>query len=412
MKAAGSGALATPVPLQAGDLASRRFVLIREDGLASRCGAIVKALVPERVIVRSGRGTEARYHLLRLAEVLDRLAAALGGSAGEALGLAAVAPTPAVDASTWVDDVPDQCVVLKDRELLGFFDADAEVWDVQRGLLREGSEPRSRPRRLTVEMEREVALGEIASLSLTLGEIAEAGRAERLPAALPPGSQVDFYLRNVSGFESTGPDAVRVVVTRASATPPVQFLLRAVAPGPARIEILVFQGGYLLERLVLSPVVYSGGPRAAARTRYERDLNPEDAPSPDLSLFIEERCDQDRPELRFSLWSADAPVPMEEFGPIALRGAPEAFFDGFFQDIKRLGGQDGQTGDVAVERLKRKGATLFQTLLPASLQERLWSLRTRIRSLRVESEEPWIPWELCRLVGRQGDRIVESGFFC
>jgi hypothetical protein len=402
-----------PMSLQLGDLVSRRFVLILDDGPTSRCSEIIKALAPERVIVRSARKLGPSHHLLLPAAVLDRLAPASGGTAGKALGIELLAPTPAFDASTWADDVPDQCIVLKDGELLGFFDADAEVPDVQRGLLRDGSEPRSMPRRLTVEMEREVELGEIASLSLSLGEPPEAHRAAgQLPTALPPGSQVDFYLRTVSGFEPAGPAAARVVVNQASPTAPIEFLLRAVAPGPARIEVLVFHGGYLLDRVVLTPEVHGGTPRAGSRVRYERDLNPEDASSPDLTLFIEERRDHGEPALRIRLWSADAPVPMEEFGPIALRGAPTAFFDGFFQDIRGLGGQDRQTRDVAVERLKRKGAALFENLLPKALQERLWSLRASIRSLRIESEEPWIPWELCRLVGREGDRIVESGFFC
>jgi hypothetical protein len=40
----------------------------------------------------------------------------------------------------------------------------------------------------------------------------------------------------------------------------------------------------------------------------------------------------------------------------------------------------------------------------------LWSLRGRIRSVQIQSEEPWIPWELCRLCSDEGGRTVEGPF--
>jgi hypothetical protein len=55
---------------------------------------------------------------------------------------------------------------------------------------------------------------------------------------------------------------------------------------------------------------------------------------------------------------------------------------------------------------------LFEKLVPADLQVILWQLRDRIRVVQVQSEEPWIPWELCKLQGRKGRRIVEGPFLC
>jgi len=55
---------------------------------------------------------------------------------------------------------------------------------------------------------------------------------------------------------------------------------------------------------------------------------------------------------------------------------------------------------------------LFEKLLPTDLQVLLWQLRDRIKVLRVDSEEPWIPWELCKLQGREDGRVVEGPFLC
>ena len=55
---------------------------------------------------------------------------------------------------------------------------------------------------------------------------------------------------------------------------------------------------------------------------------------------------------------------------------------------------------------------LFEKLLPADLQVILWQLRDRIKVVQVESEEPWIPWELCKLQGREDGRVVEGPFLC
>jgi hypothetical protein len=64
-----------------------------------------------------------------------------------------------------------------------------------------------------------------------------------------------------------------------------------------------------------------------------------------------------------------------------------------------------------MRRLASKGVELFQDLFPRDLQEQLWSLRSRIASVQVQSDEPWIPWELCRLCTHEDDgRIVEGPF--
>jgi len=67
---------------------------------------------------------------------------------------------------------------------------------------------------------------------------------------------------------------------------------------------------------------------------------------------------------------------------------------------------------MAQQRLAAKGTSLFTSLLPADLQLLLWSLRSRIQPVQVQWEEPWIPWELCKLYRQEDGKVVEGPCFC
>ena len=66
----------------------------------------------------------------------------------------------------------------------------------------------------------------------------------------------------------------------------------------------------------------------------------------------------------------------------------------------------------AEQYLDSNGCDLFKALVPEELRTLLWSLRPRIHSVQLQSEEPWIPWELCKLQGRENGRVVEGPFLC
>ena len=55
---------------------------------------------------------------------------------------------------------------------------------------------------------------------------------------------------------------------------------------------------------------------------------------------------------------------------------------------------------------------LFNTLFPYEVRSKLWSLKDQITSVLIQSEEPWIPWELCKLSGMEKGRVVAGPFFC
>jgi hypothetical protein len=56
------------------------------------------------------------------------------------------------------------------------------------------------------------------------------------------------------------------------------------------------------------------------------------------------------------------------------------------------------------------GADLFAELFPYELREHLWRLAETRRTLQIVSDDPWTPWELIKLHGREGDPHADGPF--
>ena len=135
---------------------------------------------------------------------------------------------------------------------------------------------------------------------------------------------------------------------------------------------------------------------------------------PDLSLLILEHQSNGQPALSFRLTALDPALGLflKPFGPIPLRTDPFRYFQEFFEDIEHWPIASLRDKAQVEQRLAAKGSMLFEKLLPTDLQVLLWQLRDRITVVQVQSEEPWIPWELCKLQGREDGRVVEGPFLC
>jgi hypothetical protein len=128
---------------------------------------------------------------------------------------------------------------------------------------------------------------------------------------------------------------------------------------------------------------------------------------PDLSLTIAE--DKGKACLTFELKTREGyggPQLSQTFDPVPLEQNPQAYFGKFFANLAGLKLSDAE------DYFGRKGSELFQDLLPDKLRSVLWSLRDRIYSVQIVSQDPWIPWELCRLQGWEDDEIKDGPFLC
>ena len=242
-----------------------------------------------------------------------------------------------------------------------------------------------------------------------------------LAITVAAGKSIDILVQPRRGFTVVGEARATLEVPASGESLPLQFKLQAVDQGVGLIRVLAFHLGEPLGVIELEPTV------TAATTSRSRGLTPSSptraagatlaTPSPqaaDLSMFIEEREVGGALEFVIRLTAPDPAhdLNLRPFGPFRLKVDPAEFFQSFFQEIEELPLETPEQRQVADRKLAAKGSYLSETLLPPDLRETLWGLRERIGSIIIQSEEPWIPWELCRLLGRDGDRIVEGPFLC
>ena len=436
------------------DLASRAFVLLRADATVDAARAVVADEQASHVIVDGG--LSGNSFLIPIEEAARLLASAPPDAlASAALGLDRRAPTLVLNGQVSVDAPPSRLIVKEEGRIVGFIDAaDGGAGPTEQpapDLVPEpppamaapppsvGAAPpppaaarrttrslepstRSAPdpgesRSLEAEFPERVQLGSVATLSVFIAS--EAPSEHGLALDVRADDRIDIVVQPRSGFVlDESDDRARITVPESGESKYVQFKLKAVEAGPASIRVRAFRGGEPLGLISLESVVVPEAGRAIPDPRPKRAgsrrLATPSPQLPDLTLFVEEWQSGDDTQYRILLTANDPALELNlhTYGPFTLELDPAKFFDEFFTEIEQLPLGTKAERDLADRRLAAKGAYLSQTLLPNDLREKLWLVRDRISSIIVQSEEPWIPWELCRLTGREDGRIVEGPFLC
>jgi len=399
------------------EVASDSYVLLQAKWAVGKARELIGRLDPTHVIVHRSEPTDY-YYLYTKSEALgcltnhDAQATLL-----DAFVLRESTATPTSDAFAPAEKVPDRAVVMEEGRVVGFFDA--TVPPTESGTKRGGGERgpggvQPVPRSLVTQFPDQVRLGEIVSLLVSLS--AEPSQGLALPVALPVGSAIDVVVVPKRGLVLEGKGEGALIVSDQQETLPLQFKLRATELGSAKLQILAFHQGQPLGAITLAPTVVPAE-QAVGETRVSRQQNLTSitaAHQPDLSLLIFDKGSNGERELTFRLTAADPKLGfnLKPFGPVTLRTDPFQHFQEFFKDIESLPISDPQDKAKVERKLAAKGSMLFEKLIPADLQVILWQLRDRIKVVQVQSEEPWIPWELCKLQGREDDRIVPGPFLC
>ncbi len=273
--------------------------------------------------------------------------------------------------------------------------------------------PGSAARALTAAAPAQVALGELAPLQVRLTAVGESP-AGSMPLVAATGSTIDLLVKPLHGVTVEGSALASLVVAGPDESLPVLFKLRAAALGEATAQLYAFQDNQPLGSLTVSLEVVEAVADAGAENATTLTLPSQTPDAPDLTLLVLERPVGDETEitLRLSALNPALGLNLRPFGPIRLRTSPQAYFQEFFRDIDRMRLESEADAAKAERRMQRKGAQLFQTLFPPDLQALLWSLQGRIQEIQIQSEEPWIPWELCRLMSEENGEIIEGPFLC
>ena len=414
--------------MELGQVASRSFVLLRSDWSAERALRMLGRGTASHVVIHRQDDPQHEYwYVFRLDEALDKLTPApRETSVHAALGLAEPMAIPALEARSSAEAAPERSVVTEDGMLVGFVDRRAEVGAPPQPVVRGARRgPRAMPdvadaeqqRSLEAEFPDTVAAGSVEWLLVHIAAGAASSRG--LALHLPAGEQLDILVQPRKGFVVEGTDHGTLVVPAEGDSMPLQFKLHAVDPGQGLIRVIAFTKGEPLGVIELAPVVQAesrpvvrGRTEAATRARKTKPLAPSSPQVPDLTMFIEQRDAGGNVEYLIRLTATDPALDLNlmPFGPFRLNLDPAKFFADFFQEIEELPLDTDAQRERAERRLAAKGSYLSDAVFPQPLREKLWEVRERISSIIVQSEEPWIPWEICKLSGKDGDRIVEGPF--
>jgi hypothetical protein len=311
-------------------------------------------------------------------------------------------------------------VVLEQGLVVGYYQAMAMSDDgfesmsfdggAAKGALPASGSPSSVTRSVTTGFPSHVVVGEIALLSVQLTPDVLAGS---LTLDVAVGAELEVRVEALARFEVVGVSELSLFVRQDAKEPRLQFRLKATEVGVGMVRVYVGQAGQALGSLRLQAEVVASAAHLPAGGAVEVPA-PYQAPAvpvlvPDLCLTIAKEWEQGKDYLSFQLKTREGyggPQVEQSFERVPLEGDPKEHFRQFFQDF------EAQPLASAEWYLGWKGSELFVSLFPEKLRSALWSLRDRIYSLQIQSSDPWIPCELCRLQGQEDGKVTEGPFLC
>jgi hypothetical protein len=253
----------------------------------------------------------------------------------------------------------------------------------------------------------QVLLGDTVSLVVALTGDAEVGTVPLMASA---GESIDVVVQASGGIEINGRSDGELMIAD-SGSPSLLFKIAGRALGPGEATVLVFREGRGVGQIVVSIRVVQQITQPSPETA-TTGIEPMTARPPDLQLLILERRSPGGVtyEMRLSASDPALGLNLKPFGPFGLAQDPRSFFNDFYGDIEGILTSAANPREK-MQRLESKGDYLFDQLVPPDARTLLWKLRSRIRSIHVQSEEPWIPWELIRLSGTDDTGAISAGGF-
>jgi hypothetical protein len=122
-------------------------------------------------------------------------------------------------------------------------------------------------------------------------------------------------------------------------------------------------------------------------------------PPQDLDLLID--LDRDRRTLRFRLnsWKKEINLGFSDCGRVTLEGSPLEKMQSVYKEMTEMAKKIPLTLEdkrQAEERLDAVGNKLWDELTPEIFKQAYWKFKSRVKSILITSEEPWIPWEMLK----------------
>lgn len=231
--------------------------------------------------------------------------------------------------------------------------------------------------------------------------------------------EVEVVVR-ARGFDVEGSDTRTIRVERERDTEE-RFVLVPRKLGEQEIRVDFYQHGRYLgtaRRRVL--VVEQLTDTAVLQSESPIILELKTAPTvepPDLELLVIQDYHDER-VLYFELHSSKEVIGYHHFksGEVKLRGSPLEKMQAVYQELSQMAGKAPLTSEArayAERRLAAIGNGLWDELVPDPLKEQYWEFRSRVKSILITSDEPWVPWEVIKPYRYKSDGEREDEpFWC
>jgi hypothetical protein len=380
--------------------ANTDFVLVEADWPVGKALNLVRNLGSRRVIVQRFCGEyEKLYYLYDKDKFVDQIKDAnLKVLLGKSLDLHEGDAVEEIYSTVSVGDALKQGVIMSRDRLIGYWEPKAK----RGGRLVERSLLAKFPKTVPLNEER------ILSVSLT-------GAKDGIHLKLPVDAKVDIKVEAKKGFNIVGPDRGQLAVTDDKDNPEtvsLTFRLQATTIGTGEIQVWASLHGIDLAGLSITPQVEAGLLGKEDIIQSHDPLIEPASRHPDLFLKISEQWKNGNRGFSMEIHGPQHQIYMQEYEFIPFKTDPGEYFEEFYQDIESFPVTTAQDKVHTLAKLASKGNQLFEMLFPPELRKLLWRLRECINSVFIQSDEPWIPWELCRLSGEANGRIEEGDFWC
>lgn len=261
------------------------------------------------------------------------------------------------------------------------------------------------PRDFIAQLPARIAKDTTAKLRIMIGAIgAHTTGAATIAAAR--GDTIDVEVEASGAVVLEGPSQLAITI---DTDDEIEHGLdvRGAAIGAGHLTVRAYQGTRRVAMVTATVEVVAAPPVASPRLERSSPIVMPGLP-PDLEIEITEH----RAERQYAvtLNGGNLGLNRVRFGPITLDRDVDTFFTELYRDIENL----LRSARPAAERedaLAQLGVYLYEKVTTPELRARLWPLRDQIKTVRIQSEEPWVPWEMCRLSNRDANGVVSEDQF-
>lgn len=276
------------------------------------------------------------------------------------------------------------------------------------------TKPETKAYDIQIEYPSELLLGAVFDVAFILDQVETPGGIGDV--MLADDWVIDIFVNAISGLDIEGTSFQSLKVNSENINKPFIFKFLTKTIGEGKFSVMVLHDGRPIFREVYTVLIDKEDADIVSNIEVSSGkISPSALTSPDLTLFINECFENGRFKLKYLLFS-----PKEELDicyktfetPYFQQSDPAAYFLDFFNGIDRIPLDSKEQRLAAVKRMEAKGANLYKSLIPEPLRTLFWEIKDEVSTVVINSDEPWIPWELCYLYSEQEGKNSESFFLC